>query len=126
MKLVLDAGAIIALDRGDRSMWLRLEVASSEGRAVVTSGAVVGQAWRGGGARQARLARALATFRVVAVDEALGKDAGRLLARSRTSDVVDASLVLLAGDGDIVVTSDPADLALLAEALDVEVRIVPV
>jgi hypothetical protein len=48
----------------------------------------------------------------------LGKRAGELLARSKRSDVVDAALVLLASDGDALVTSDPQDLKALARAAD--------
>ena len=54
---VLDAGALIAADRGDRATWTRLKAAADD--APLTHGGVVGQVWRGG-ARQARLARFLA------------------------------------------------------------------
>jgi hypothetical protein len=42
------------------------------------------------------------------------------------SDVVDAALVLLAADGDEILTSDPADLRPLAAAAGVHVDLVPV
>jgi hypothetical protein len=44
---------------------------------------------------------------VAALDEELGRQAGVLLGRSRRSDVIDAALLLLARDGDEVLTSDP-------------------
>jgi hypothetical protein len=51
-----------------------------------------------------------------ALDRALGRAAGELLALARRSDVVDAALVLLADDGDQIVTSDPYDIEPLALA----------
>ncbi|MBN1240259.1 MAG: hypothetical protein JXB36_17275 [Gammaproteobacteria bacterium] len=114
MTLVLDSGALIALERNDRAMWRRLKAAQLAGSVPVCHGGVLGQAWRGRGPRQALLAKALAGIDVRALDERLGRLAGELLARSGTQDVVDAALVLLAEDGDDIVTSDPDDLELLA------------
>ena len=50
------------------------------------------------------------------LDRALGRAAGELLALAGRSDVVDAALVLLAEDGDQIVTSDLRDLEPLAMA----------
>jgi uncharacterized protein YaiI (UPF0178 family) len=50
------------------------------------------------------------------LDEALGRAAGELLALARRHDVIDAALVLLASNGDVIVTSDPEDLEPLARA----------
>ena len=58
MSLVLDAGALIAIERADRATAAVIEVARQEHRRVVVPAGVVGQVWRGGG-RQARLARLL-------------------------------------------------------------------
>jgi hypothetical protein len=113
MTLVLDAGALIALERGDRAMWRRLKATHAKGDDPVSHGGVVGQAWRGRGPRQALLSKALQGIDVRPVDEALGRAAGELMGRSRTTDVVDAALVLLALDGDLIVTSEPEDLARL-------------
>ncbi len=46
--LVVDAGALIALDRGERSMWVLLKAAQSRGDVPVTHAGVLGQVWRGG------------------------------------------------------------------------------
>ncbi|HEY3351611.1 MAG TPA: hypothetical protein VGQ83_00050 [Polyangia bacterium] len=116
MRLVLDSGALIALERNDRAMWRRLKSALLAGSPPVSHGGVVGQAWRGRGPRQALLARALAGIDVRALDDALGRAAGELLARSKRADVVDAALVLLADDDDLIVTSDPHDIEPLAAA----------
>ena len=126
MKLVLDAGALIALERNDRAMWGRLAAARLARDAVVTHGGVVGQVWRGRGAREARLATALASISVLPLDDALGRKAGALMARAHVEDVVDAALVLLADDGDQVLTSDPDDIETLVLALAREIEVVPV
>lgn len=114
MTLVLDCGALIALERNDRAMWRRLKAARLAGRVPVSHGGVLAQAWRGGGPRQALLAKALEGIDVRPLDAPLGRLAGELLARSGTNDVVDAALVLLAEDGDDIVTSDTEDLEPLA------------
>ena len=49
-----------------------------------------------------------------AIDDALGREAGVLLGRARTSDVIDAALVLIAEDGDEIFTADEDDLRHLA------------
>jgi hypothetical protein len=75
---------------------------------------VIGQAWRGGGPRQALLAKALAGIEVLPLSNGLGRAAGELLARTGGNDVIDAALVLLAGDRDHILTSDVEDLHPLA------------
>ena len=85
----------------------------------------MGQVWRGG-SRQAILAMLLPTLRIVPLDELLGRRVGTLLARTGTSDVVDAAVVLLATDGDWILTSDPDDLAPLVEAAGLHVDVIAV
>lgn len=126
MKLVLDAGAFVAIERRDAVLAARIKRERAAGREAVSHGGVVGQIWRGGSGRQAGLARALAWVDVVPLDDALGRRAGELLAVSGTRDVIDAALILLASDDDLVVTSDPDDLRVLAHAAGRRVRIVPV
>ena len=126
MKLVLDSGALIALERNDRPTWVRYEAARQAGAVPVTHGGVVGQVWRGRGSRQALLADALKAIEVRPLDEALGRAAGVLLGAANRQDVVDAALVLLAQDGDRIITSDPDDIAVLAAAADRHVEIIPV
>jgi len=124
MRLVLDSGALIALERHDRAMWRRLKAAQLAGTGLVTHGGVVGQAWRGRGPRQALLAKALAAIDVCPVDEALGRAAGELLAAAGGKDVVDAALVLLAEEGDHIVTSDLDDVEPLAAASGLHVELI--
>ena len=125
MTLVLDAGAFIAVERADRMVMALLAREQRAGRLPVTHGGVVGQVWRGD-ARQARVARLLSGSVVVSLDEALGRAAGDLLARSGGRDVIDAAIVLLAADGDEILTSDAEDLTALAAASGTQAELVEV
>ncbi|MGH3908450.1 MAG: hypothetical protein ACRDTE_30330 [Pseudonocardiaceae bacterium] len=55
MTLILDAGALMAYEHGDRTVRAFLERASQTGVDVRTTSGAVAQVWRDG-ARQARLA----------------------------------------------------------------------
>jgi hypothetical protein len=124
--LVLDAGAFLAVERGNREVAALLKRELVAGRVPLTHGGVVGQIWRGGMGRQANVARLLAAVDVAPLDDRLGRRAGMLLASARKKDVIDAAVVLLAADGDVILTSDAADLRPLATAAAVHVDIVPV
>jgi hypothetical protein len=124
MTLVLDSGALIALERNDRAMWRRLKAALLSGDVPVSHGGVIGQAWRGRGPRQTLLAKALAAIDIHPLDEALGRATGELLAAAGGRDVIDGALVLLARDGDYIVTSDPDDIEPLARAARRHVEII--
>jgi hypothetical protein len=124
MKIVLDSGAFIALERNDRAMWRRMKAAYLAGSVPVSHGGVVGQAWRGRGPRGALLVKALAGTDVRPLDEALGRASGELLALAKHTDVIDAALVLLARDGDHIVTSDPDDIEPLALASGRHVEVI--
>ncbi len=56
--LVFDAGALIALERGDRRVVSLVQRALAERAAIAVPAGVVGQAWRDG-SRQVRLVRFL-------------------------------------------------------------------
>ncbi|MGD9754375.1 MAG: hypothetical protein AB7W59_25570 [Acidimicrobiia bacterium] len=125
MKLILDAGALIGIDRNDRRVAALIELGRRADAELITTAPVVAQAWRNG-ARQAQLARALPMIdvRPVGIDEA--RAAGELLATSRSSDVVDALLAQLALPGDQILTSDPDDLTALLAARSVVAAIITV
>ena len=125
MTLVMDAGALLALEKNDKAMWLRFKSAQLTGTPPITHGGIVGQVWRVGGPRQARLAMALSGIDVRPLDDGLGRRAGTLLAKAGASDVIDAALVLLAEDGDEIITSDPDDLTLLASHASLGARLSP-
>ena len=122
--LTLDAGALIAFDRGNRfvvsllarSLELKLGIA-------VPSGALA-QAWRDG-RRQVRLARLLGSgqVEVAALDDRRARAAGQLCGATGTRDIVDASVVLCARErGHSIATSDAEDL----KSLDAQIRLIPV
>lgn len=126
MSIVFDAGALLAIERGDRDIAALIKRERQEGRAPLTHGGVVGQVWRGGQGRQANLARLLPGLDVHAIDEALGRRVGVLLGLARSADVVDAAVILLSVDGDEILTSDSDDLAYLAQAAGRHVELIPV
>lgn len=123
--LILDAGALIAVDRDDRRIAVLAKRELLARRPPRTHGGVVGQVWRSG-ARQANLAKLLRALEIVALDDEFGRRAGQLLAKARQSDVIDAAVVLLATHGDEIVTSDPADLRSLCEAAQLQVDLIVV
>ena len=119
-----DTGVLIAAERNDRFVWaLHRRLLEHATRPTVPT-TVVAQAWRGG--PQAQLSRFLAGCDIRAFTEAQARDTGRLLALNSSSDIVDASVVMVARErGDVVLAGDPDDLGLLAAAFGrprVEIR----
>ena len=110
--IALDTGALIALDRGDKRMIALLQRALVKGRVFHVPAGVVGQAWRDGRV-QVTLARFLRSeeVEIIPLDEQLARACGELCAVTETSDIIDASVVILARERrDAIVTSDPDDL----------------
>jgi hypothetical protein len=124
--LVLDAGAFLAVEHGDREVVALVKRERLAGRLPGTSGGLVAQVWRGGRGRQVPVARLLAGTDVLPVDDHLGRRAGMLLARTGQADAIDATVICLAADGDDVLTSDPGDLRPLAEAAEIHIDLIPV
>jgi len=123
--LILDAGALLAVDRGERAIIARLRVAQQGGLELRSNAMVVAQVWRDRRGRQANLARVLRAVDVRAVNHSDGREAGILLAEAGTTDPIDATVVLLAAPGDRILTSDPEDLTRLATAARNHAVIVP-
>lgn len=123
--LVLDAGAFVAVDRGDRAMLARLRMAQQAELELRTTGVVVSQVWRDPAGRQANLARLFKSVDVKAVDEHLGRVGGVLLGLSDMEDAVDASVVAVSATGDRIVTSDSDDIGPLVAASGRSIHIVP-
>jgi hypothetical protein len=126
--LVLDAGALIALDRNDRKVWAILRVASDDNELIQVPAGTIAQAWRDG-SRQVLLTRALRHCDEVALDGALARAAGLLCGQSKTSDIVDASVALaaagLARRGAVsVLTSDAGDIEHLIGTLRITANII--
>lgn len=123
--LILDAGALVAVDRDDRAMMARLRASQRHGLELRTNAMVIAQVWRDRHGRQASLARLLQAVDVRAVAPSDGRQAGVLQAAAGTADPIDATVVLLAAPGDRILTSDPKDLARLAQAARNRPVIVP-
>jgi len=121
--LVLGAGALISIDRGNRDMHSEVRATRLSGASVRTNPMALAQAWRDG-KRQARLASAMHDIDVQAITKEDGRRAGELLAVSGTSDAVDASVALLAKSGDLLYTSDPGDLRKLCGAAGIRAVVV--
>jgi hypothetical protein len=123
--LVLDAGAFVAVERGDRAMVARLRVAQRAGLELRSTGVVVTQVWRDPAGRQANLARLLKSVDVKAVDQRLGREGGILLGRAGTEDAVDASVVAVSATGDHILTSDAGDIRPLVAASERSILVIP-
>lgn len=125
MKAVLDAGALVAIDKRDRTVGAMLRVLQRDEVPVTTSGGVVAQVWRDGG-RQANLARILSGVDVEAIDDLTGRRVGELLRQNRSDDLVDAHIALLVQPGDQVLTSDEQDIRALLRTRRVRAHIIRV
>jgi len=89
-----------------------LDRALAQGRVFRVPSGVLGQAWRNGRV-QVTLARFLRTeeVEIASLDEQLARSCGELCGVTNTSDIIDASVVILARSRrDPIVTSDPNDL----------------
>jgi hypothetical protein len=119
--LTLDAGALIAIERGDRRMIALIQTMGAKGGCFRIPAGVVGQVWRNP-ERQVLLARFL-RLRNVSVrhlDDQLARACGVLCAAARTRDVIDASVVITAREHrDAIVTSDPDDIRRLDRTVSI-------
>lgn len=123
--VVYDAGALVAAERNDRRMWAEHRVRLELGLSVAVPAPVVAQVSRS--PRQVQLRRLLAGCEVVEFDEASAHATGRLLASSKTNDVVDATVVELATRRRAaIVTADLHDLSRLASAAGARLRIIEI
>ena len=106
--IVLDTGALIALERRKQRMvdvWRRMHL---QGEPPMVPGVVIAEWWRG---RTRVRESILDAIDVVPVDAELGRAAGDALAEIEGSTVVDAIVMALAArHSAIVYTSDVDDL----------------
>ncbi|MGH9268345.1 MAG: PIN domain-containing protein [Acidimicrobiales bacterium] len=123
MTAVLDAGALIAIDKRDRRVGAMLRVLQHGGVPIYTSAAVVAQVWRDG-RRQANLARVLSGVDVAPLDDHGGRRVGELLRASKSNDLVDAHVALLVQPEARVLTSDGADIQALLRSRRVKAHVV--
>jgi hypothetical protein len=107
--VVLDAGALIALERDDRAMWAALKLAALRSMDVLVPSAALAQVWRGTAA-QASLHRAL-NYCVICSFDAIARAIGELCGRTHTCDICDAQVAIVAAtEGNVLYTSDPGDM----------------
>jgi len=117
-----DAGMLIALERGDRRASSFHKAALRNSIAPIVPVGVLAQVWRGG--PQTSLSRALAGCIVEELNEPQARAIGVACAKAKTSDIVDASVVLSAfRHGHLVATSDESDLSHIAQALGRELHV---
>ncbi len=120
--ITLDAGALIGLDRNDRRVVALIARATEVGAPVIVPASALAQAIRQP-ERQARLSRLVRQpgTTVVPLDRVDAVRVGRLLAATRSADVVDAHVVVCAQRANTAVaTSDAGDIT----SLDPTLRIV--
>ena len=115
--MILDAGVLVSVDRGDRAALSFRIAAERAGQELHTTAPVVAQVWQSG-PRQARLASFLKTVTVHPFDELDGRRVGEVLGTAGTSDSTDAHLVVTAAHlGLGIVTGDTADIERLVACL---------
>jgi hypothetical protein len=116
MNVVYDAGLLIAAERNDRDVWADHRARLEIGVVPTTTAPVVAQVSRS--PRQAQLRRLLRGCEIAGFAPGQAHEVGRLLARSGTSEVVDAHVVLTAAStGATVLTSDVAEIEHLSDSL---------
>src|SRR5258705_12049807 len=85
---------------------------------------VLAQAWRGG--PQHQISRVLKGCDIIPDDDRTGRAAGVACAAAGTTDVVDAIVIATAVRHQApVVTSEPGDLARIADAIGVKIKLYP-
>jgi hypothetical protein len=111
--LVLDAGALIGLERGDATVAVTVEEADRLGVEVMVPASALAQAWRGG-ARSARLSRLIGGCEVDSLDDGRAKEVGVRLGARGGKDIADSHVVCCAvAHRGVIATSDRADMSRL-------------
>ena len=117
--IALDAGALIALDRNDRHVIALLARAAERGMRITIPATVLAQAIRHP-AKQARLCRLIRQpdTDLMALDAPDATAVGLLLAKTASTDIADAHVVICARRaGQAVATSDSHDIRRIAPEL---------
>jgi len=102
-----DTGALIALERRDLDMVVKLRVLHQAGAPITIPAAAVLEWWRKGHGQSAILE--LGTFEPLT--QAIAKAAGEALSKVRGATAIDAAIMASAAQrGDRVFTLDPSDM----------------
>jgi len=117
--ITFDAGGLLALERNDRRVFSILYTAIEEGARILVPATALAQVIRNP-AKQARLWWMIqrAETELVPLEGAQAQEVGALLAKTGTSDIADAHVVVCARrEGFAVITSQPFDLSRLEPRL---------
>jgi len=111
--ITLDAGALIAYERGEERIREILTVAYARGFVPTIPAIALAEVWRGD-AKDARVARLLKACSIETVDERLARAAGSLRRTIPGAATIDACIATgVRQRGDAIATSDPDDMRAL-------------
>lgn len=120
--VVYDAAVLVAADRNERRAWAEHRARLELGIVPLAPAPVVAQVSRS--PQQAQLRRFLRGCVVVPFDERAAHEAGSLLAKTGTADVVDAAVVAAAiRTKSLILTSDLGDITRLVRAAGSQVLV---
>jgi len=123
--ILYDAAVLVAADRNERRAWAEHKVRLELGIVPLVPAPVVAQVSRS--PQQAQLRRLLTGCVVVPFGESDAHETGRLLGKTKTSDVVDAAVVTTAlRHKATILTSDPDDIERLVRASGRQVAVVAI
>lgn len=123
--VVYDAAVLVGPNRNNRRVWAEHKARLEFGFVPSVPAPVVAQVSRS--PQQTQLRRFLTGCAVVPLGESEAHEAGRLLGKSRTADIVDAVVVTIAlRQKAIILTSDPGNMKRLVRASGREVLVVAV
>lgn len=122
MNVLYDAGALVAAERSNRRAWADHRARLELGITPIVTAPVVAQVSRSG--NQVQLRRLLRGCEIAPFSPEQAHDVGALLGTSRTKDVVDAHLaVVAAARNAVVITSDVKDIERLSSSLPEPLRV---
>lgn len=122
---VYDTAVLVAADRNERGSWAEHKARLELGFVPLVPAPVVAQVSRS--PQQAQLRRFLAGCIVVPLGEKDAHSAGGLLAKTRTVDVVDAVVVIVAlRNQAVILTGDRADMERLVRASGREAAVIAI
>ncbi|HEY1688796.1 MAG TPA: PIN domain-containing protein [Solirubrobacteraceae bacterium] len=111
--LTLDAGALIAYERGQERIRKILAVGYERGFVPTIPAIALAEVWRGD-AKDARIARLLKACSIETVDERMARAAGSLRRAIPGASTIDACIAVgVRRRGDTIATSDPDDMRAL-------------
>ncbi len=120
--VVYDAAVLVAADRNVRRAWAEHKARLEFGIVPFVPAPVIAQVSRS--PQQVQLRRFLTGCAIVPLGESDAHEAGRLLGKTRTADVVDAVVVTVAiRKGAMILTSDSDDVRRLVRASGREVAV---